>query len=83
MSIVDAVLDYHSTETRDSDGNRHRRSTIDTHLTFYGDLDAEQVQRLAEIAGRCPVHRALKGDIEILTSARHTSTEQAGEGRPG
>jgi putative redox protein len=32
-----------------------------------GDLSDEQRTRLHEIAGRCPVHRSLTGNIEILT----------------
>jgi putative redox protein len=30
-----------------------------------GELDREQLERLREIAGKCPVHRALTGEIEI------------------
>ncbi len=36
-------------------------------LSFKGDLDADQRQRLLEIAARCPVHRTLKGEIRIET----------------
>ncbi len=35
------------------------RDRFDLRLTFDGDLDAEQRQRLVEIAGKCPVHRVL------------------------
>jgi putative redox protein len=28
-------------------------------------LNDEQIERLRTIAGRCPVHRVLKGDVEI------------------
>jgi putative redox protein len=38
-------------------------------LTLDGELDAEQRQRLIEIADRCPVHRTLSGTITIRTSA--------------
>jgi putative redox protein len=44
---------------------------INRRLILTGDLDAEQRQRLLEIADKCPVHRTLAGDITILT------TEQA------
>lgn len=32
-----------------------------------GDLDKQQLQRLVEIANKCPVHRTLEGDIRIDT----------------
>ncbi len=32
-----------------------------------GDLKDEQVARLLEIAGRCPVHRTLEGDVTVET----------------
>jgi len=36
-------------------------------ITLRGDLDAEQRQRLLEIADRCPVHRTLESDPRIVT----------------
>lgn len=38
-------------------------------ITLEGDLDAEQRARLMEIADRCPVHRTLESEIEIVTEA--------------
>jgi putative redox protein len=35
------------------------RDRFDVRLAVEGDLDAEQHERLLEIAGKCPVHRAL------------------------
>lgn len=32
-----------------------------------GDLDADQVDRLMQISGKCPVHRTLEGCMEIQT----------------
>lgn len=37
-------------------------------LTFEGELDAEQRQRLTEIADKCPVHKTLSGTITIQTT---------------
>jgi putative redox protein len=34
-----------------------------------GDLDAGQRARLLEIAGKCPVHRALEGGVAVETAA--------------
>ena len=36
-------------------------------ITMVGDLDAEQRQRLLEIADKCPVHRTLTGEVVIET----------------
>jgi uncharacterized OsmC-like protein len=49
-------------------------SVIGLNVTFGGDLSAEQLTRLTEIAGRCPVHRTLTGEIKIRTVA--TGVEQ-------
>ena len=36
-------------------------------IKLVGAVDAEQSQRLLEIANKCPVHKALTGTIEINT----------------
>ncbi|HYB94078.1 MAG TPA: OsmC family protein [Vicinamibacterales bacterium] len=41
---------------------------ITRQLSLHGELDAEQRQRLIEIADKCPVHRTLLGDIIIRTA---------------
>ena len=42
---------------------------ITRQVAIHGDLDAEQRQRLLEIADKCPVHRTLMGEIAINTMA--------------
>ena len=42
---------------------------ISRQVTIDGDLDAEQRQRLLEIADKCPVHKTLSGSITIQTTA--------------
>ena len=42
---------------------------IARQVTIDGDLDAEQRQRLIEIADKCPVHKTLSGSITINTTA--------------
>jgi putative redox protein len=39
---------------------------IQKKVELKGDLTADQVARLKEIASRCPVHRTLTGTIEVL-----------------
>jgi putative redox protein len=39
------------------------------HLTYHGDLTAEQKESLTGIANRCPVHKTLSGEIQIVTES--------------
>lgn len=41
---------------------------IQCEISFAGDLDEAQIARLAEIAGRCPVHRTLTSETKIRTT---------------
>jgi len=41
---------------------------ISKKLKFVGNLDAEQIQRLKEIASRCPVHRTLERGVVFDTT---------------
>lgn len=42
---------------------------IEREITLEGALDAEQRQRLLEIADRCPVHRTLHSEVAVETHA--------------
>jgi uncharacterized OsmC-like protein len=42
---------------------------IDTQIELTGPLTAEQHTKLIEIAGKCPVHRTLKSEINIRLRA--------------
>jgi putative redox protein len=44
---------------------------IHSHVTIKGDLDEGQRARLEQIAGRCPVHRALRARPAIVTTLTH------------
>jgi putative redox protein len=41
---------------------------IRRHISVRGDLTGEQVQRLLEIADRCPVHRTLQDPPRVHTT---------------
>jgi putative redox protein len=45
---------------------------IRRQLTLDGDLDDEQRARLHEIADRCPVHRAITGEVRVIDVAQGT-----------
>jgi putative redox protein len=40
---------------------------IERVVSLRGELDEDQRARLLEIADKCPVHRTLKGEIDIPT----------------
>lgn len=52
-----------------SSGQGGRIDVIEREIELAGELDAEQRQRLLEIADRCPVHRTLSNEIKIRTRA--------------
>jgi putative redox protein len=41
---------------------------IETEISFEGALDETQIARLADISGRCPVHRTLTSETKIRTT---------------
>jgi putative redox protein len=55
------------TDPADPDARPRRIDIFDLVLTIDGDLDDEQRARLVEIAGRCPVKRALDGNARVVT----------------
>lgn len=62
LTFIDVDLKLNP-EGKPTDGNQITRS-----ITLHGDLDAEQRQRLLQIANACPVHRLMEGKVEIPTS---------------
>ncbi len=65
---------YHSREHREDcegcEGEGRKLEILHREISLIGDLTTDQKARLMEIADRCPVHRTLKGDLEIETVAR-------------
>jgi putative redox protein len=52
----------------ESEGELRRRKVerITQQISLEGNLDEFQRARLMEIAGKCPVHRTLTGELEIV-----------------
>ena len=59
----------HAQDCEDCETKEGMLDRIDTHLELTGPLTAEQRTKLIEIAGKCPVHRTLKSEIDIRLSA--------------
>jgi putative redox protein len=60
----------HAEDCRDCADKDRRIDRFVRELELRGDLDESQRQRLLEIAGRCPVHRTLTGEVRIDTTLR-------------
>ncbi len=55
----------HAQDCDDCETKQGMLDRIDLDVQLTGDLTAEQRQKLIEIAGKCPVHRTLKSEIDI------------------
>ena len=55
----------HAQDCEECDNAKIERIT--RRIKLVGDLDEEQRQRLLEIADRCPVHRILESDPQIVS----------------
>src|SRR5262245_65864511 len=53
---------------------------IERAITLRGVLDAEQRQRLLEIADKCPVHRTLTSEVDIRTVERPQADDRGARG---
>lgn len=40
---------------------------VNKKISFVGNLDEKQIERLKVIAGKCPIHKTLEGCMEIRT----------------
>ena len=58
----------HAEDCADCESQPQSLDRIDRKISFAGKLSADQLQRLREIADRCPVHRTLSSKVQIHTS---------------
>ena len=58
---------FHAEDCAHCETKTGRIDRFDRTITLVGPLDAAARQRLLEIADRCPVHRTLTSEIEIVT----------------
>jgi uncharacterized OsmC-like protein len=71
LQSVSVRLRHEKTYPEDSENSEKPTAKIDRivrEIALSGSLNAEQRQRLLEIANRCPVHRTLMEDKQIVTS---------------
>ena len=73
LQDVEVSLSTHKVHAKDcedceSDPNA-KVDIIDRQISFKGDLTSEQIDRLTDIASKCPVHRTLTSETVIRTEA--------------
>ncbi len=71
VESVSITLNYNRVKSRDCDDcdspPNANVDIIEADIHFEGDLDDEQIARLAQISERCPVHRTLTSETKIRT----------------
>jgi len=60
----------HAKDCEECEQRDGRIDRFERELTVDGDLTDEQLERITEIADRCPVHRTLHGEIQVQTRLR-------------
>ena len=66
--IVRLVQDkIYASDCEDCETKEGKIDFIERNIELVGALDAEQRQRLIEIADKCPVHRTLQSEVKIAT----------------
>ena len=82
-TVVRRVLDASGTSAEAVPGEaaapafvRRKVERIMQEITLTGALNEEQRARLMEIAGKCPVHRTITGDLEIIDVEKTAEPEE-------
>ncbi len=61
----------HAKDCEDCESDPEARvDIIEVEISFKGDLDAGQLDKLKEISEKCPVHRTLTSETKIRTKLR-------------
>jgi putative redox protein len=59
----------HATDCAECEAKEGMLDRIERDIHFAGPLTEEQRSKLLEIANKCPVHRTLTSEIDIVTRA--------------
>ena len=60
----------HASDCKSCETQQGKIDRFEREIELGGPLTTEQQARLLEIANRCPVHRSLESEIEILSSLK-------------
>lgn len=67
---VETHVNHHKSHAEDCDNCERNTAKIDIFeriIALEGNLDEEQINRILEIADKCPVHRTLNNKVKITT----------------
>lgn len=73
LENVETHVNYskeHADDCQNCEQNNTKIDTFHREITLQGDLDETQIQKLLEIADKCPVHKTLSSKIQIITSLK-------------
>jgi len=57
----------HLADCEDCEADSAKIDTFNREIKFEGDLDEKQLSRLLQIADKCPVHRTLHSETQVIT----------------
>ncbi|MFN2398608.1 MAG: alpha/beta fold hydrolase [Gemmatimonadaceae bacterium] len=60
----------HAVDEKTCESQPAKMDELEREVELSGDLDAVQLQRLLEIANKCPVHRTLEAGVAVKTSLK-------------
>lgn len=58
----------HATDCEDCESPNSKIDTFNRVIKIEGDFDDKQLQRLLQIADKCPVHKTLHSDTQVITT---------------
>lgn len=71
LESVEVSLDHtkiHASDCEECESKTGKVDFIERNIKFVGEINEEQINRLTEIADKCPVHRTLHSEIVVKTS---------------
>ncbi len=57
----------HAVDCEDCEADSAKIDTFKREIKFIGDLDEKQKERMLQIADKCPVHRTLHSETQVIT----------------
>lgn len=70
LKNVEVHINYskqHHADCQDCEDDSAKIDTFEREIKLEGDLDEKQTQRILQIADKCPVHRTLHSETQVLT----------------
>lgn len=58
---------HHAVDCEDCDNTSARIDTFNREIQLTGNLDDKQITRILQIADKCPVHKTLHNEIQVVT----------------